>query len=252
MRDEQIGQKHQLNSQRHQGASAAGRPESRKAPFVIVVLRRVRISPDMTPLGRLAIDVDNPAMVVQQVRHEAIGIFGDESLLVIVGSEVVIDGIPIEDRVKVVDADIAVPAIARIGTATLVPLDRVTAVALVTGNRSVTFHVTVRQEAGLAGDFLQNSQCLENLARDGTNLWVFGDRVLIAEAAEIPPRPNAGVDNVPRFIDRVVEKSPVGPMRNDGDVQSVERMFGKQVVLEESRFFAKRASITDRMKLRRL
>ncbi len=131
--------------------------ESRRVELsIVIVKRRVRIDAYVSPQRHLAVHVDDAAVVVEQVRHESIHVHGDEPALRLVGGQIVIDRIAVKHGVEIIDAHVAVPAIAGVFPPALMPLGRVLCVALPALDRAVAFHITARQQSGFAGHFLEN------------------------------------------------------------------------------------------------
>ena len=125
IRDEQIGQRHQAAAQ---GGSPLGSGDCTVCPrvgidlLVIFVARGIRIDSHVPVLSHLAVEIDDAVVIVEQVRHEAIDIVGDHCLLGGIGGQVVIDGVAIQHRVEVVHADIAIEAIIREASLSLMPM----------------------------------------------------------------------------------------------------------------------------------
>ena len=198
------------------------------------------------PVSRhLAVHVDDPTVVLEKVSHETLYIVRNEPFLLVVCGQVEIDGIAVEHRVEVVDTDVTVPAVVGVLFLPLMPLARVTSVALPAAHRAVPLEVPTGKQSGLAGHFLKSSQPAQDLTAMLTRRRVMRYGILIPHAGEVASRPNAGMDDISCFINRVRWLGLGRRYRHDRDVETVQPMPVEQILPEVLRLLSKGTLIVD-------
>src|SRR5262249_29961596 len=158
----------------------------------------------------------------------------------LIGSQVEVDRVAVEDGIEVVDADVAVPAVVRVAALALVPLGGIAAPALVTRG-AVPAHVAARQQTGLSGHLLEHAERLEDLTAVLADPRIARDGELVPDAGEVAPRPDTRVDDVGGAVYRMVRRLTRAGDGDDRHVEAVLPVLLDEVALEVLRLLDQRA-----------